>query len=353
MDEFNTIPELEEPEFEVPEFEEPELATTTLEVQVKGFLNDNDDYVDVEMADMVAESFKRIREFKAETIAKFKPLYPDAKFSDLFFMNYRRALKEDAICETCKGVPCKKSEGSRGFRSQVVCDWKFKEMYVMAYRCPYVASNIIAQHAAKEFSRAQVPQCYVGKTFADFVVTADNENAVAWARRVVEKKTNESLYFFGESGRGKTFLASIIAQEFLKRGKSVIFGEVPYLLDQMRYSYNDNSSNKISEMMDTLSKVDLLVLDDMGTEVPTPWAIERIYLIVNSRYKDRKQNILTSNYNLDKLAEVLCAHKDCTDETRVIGKRIVSRLSELCKVSRLKGDDWRPKVRRLKSGGGK
>jgi hypothetical protein len=73
-----------------------------------------------------------------------------------------------------------------------------------------------------------------------------------------------------------------------------------------------------------------LILDDIGTEKPSEWAQQNIFLIIDRRYETLRQTIFTSNLSLDELSERL-------------GDRITSRIAEMCKVIELKGKDRRIK----------
>ena len=189
----------------------------------------------------------------------------------------------------------------------------------------------------RQFKMAKIPGKYAGKNFGDYAVDGDNKVAVAWAKSAVN--TPESLYIWGEPGTGKTFLAAIMAQECLKRGRTVIFADVPTLLSELRGTFDKDSDANINDLMKTLSEVELLILDDFGTEQPTQWSIERLYMIINERYNAEKPIVITSNYDLDKAARVMNRPKDGSEG--VTGSRIASRLGQMCRLLKLKGEDRR------------
>ena len=117
---------------------------------------------------------------------------------------------------------------------------------------------------------------------------------------------------------------------------NVIFGDVPSILDDLKSTFSrkpDDNRPRIEELMNELQEVDILVLDDIGTEYSTEWALERLYMIINNRYNVGKPIIATSNFNAEKLKS---RFKD-----NVTGARIVSRLCEMCKAVELKGYDHR------------
>lgn len=261
---------------------------------------------------------------------KWQALFPQAYVSNWFLVNIKREEFADKACETCKGLPCQKLN-SNGFRH--IVSEENGELTIRYSPCQYTQIAKRQAKANRQFKLAKIPAMYVGKTFKDYQVDFNNKNAVAWAKRL------ESLYLFGTPGVGKTFLAAIMAQEFLKQGKSVIFGDVPILLDQLKGTFGKESEATLEELMKTLAEVDVLFLDDLGTETPTEWAVERLYLIVNSRYNAQKPLIVTSNYNPDAAARRLNRPKNAPEG--VTGDRIISRISQMCRLVQLTGDDRR------------
>lgn len=295
-------------------------------------------YVSLDLADALEAAKKKFEQYKIDTVAKYANEYPEAQYSEVFFWDSYQTQKEDEPCAKCEGYPCKKNRNV-GIRHQDVYEPRFRQMYVEGYECPYVKKHRLEVKIEKQFALAKIPTKYLGKTFADYKVDGDNTNAVNWAKKILAEP--KSVYYSGAPGTGKTFLTAIIAQEYLKRGRSVIFSDVPYLLNKMRASFSEKSEVDIDEMMKTLEEADVLVLDDIGTEVSTEWAVERLFLIINSRYLEGKQTLVTSNYSLSELAERLNAPKG--GKGGVTGNRIASRLREMCSLAVLRGDDRRIK----------
>ncbi|MCD4686616.1 MAG: ATP-binding protein, partial [Anaerolineae bacterium] len=102
-------------------------------------------------------------------------------------------------------------------------------------------------------------------------------------------------------GSGKTHLAVAIAQHRLALGEQVVFMTVPDLLDHLRATYAPSSEVAYDELFDRLRNAPLLVLDDLGTESPTPWAQEKLFQLINHRYQQRLPMVITTNVNLAQL----------------------------------------------------
>ena len=111
---------------------------------------------------------------------------------------------------------------------------------------------------------------------------------------------NGWLLFMGTYGCGKTHLAAGIANEVLQRGQAVLFLTVPDLLDWLRFSYGSQESS-YEERFEEIRNINLLVLDDMGTQNATPWAEEKLYQILNYRYVHRLPTVITTNQELEEI----------------------------------------------------
>ena len=127
------------------------------------------------------------------------------------------------------------------------------------------------------------------------------------------------LYFEGNLGSGKTFLAAAITGELLNKGFSARFVVVPEFLEQLRLSYRGQEGNEYdeAEIMGAAMSAPVLVLDDLGAHNSSPWTISKIYTLLNHRLNSRQPCIMTSNLKPAALAEEL-------------GSRSASRIKEMC-----------------------
>ena len=150
------------------------------------------------------------------------------------------------------------------------------------------------------------------------------------------KENGRGLYFCGDVGAGKTHLAVAVMNELIQRKRvPSLFVTVPELLDNLRGAYNDPGRD-LDEWMAAVKNADFLVLDDLGSERPTEWVQERIFVIVNHRYRGALPTVFTSNIGPKDLAEQL-------------GERTASRIIAMCKEGiELEGQDYRKSVERRK-----
>ncbi len=115
------------------------------------------------------------------------------------------------------------------------------------------------------------------------------------------------LYLYsGTKGSGKTRMAASIANELMEaHDAQVRFAVSTEILAEIRRTFDKGSEYTQSQVLDALKMVEVLVLDDFGTEKVTEWVADQFYHILNSRYVSRKVTIFTSNESLGTLKEVL------------------------------------------------
>lgn len=137
-----------------------------------------------------------------------------------------------------------------------------------------------------------------------------------------ESEDQKNLLFTGTTGVGKTFLSSSIANEILKKGYTVLYQTAPVLLDSIfEYKYNSkSSSSKI--LYDNFFNVNLLIIDDLGTENLTAAKFAELFTILNSRLITPKtKTIISTNLSL----EVLSKNYDSRILSRLIGNFTICR----------------------------
>lgn len=146
-----------------------------------------------------------------------------------------------------------------------------------------------------------------------------------------------TLFYQGKPGLGKTHLAYSIAEKLKKQGLSVLFMDMPGLLDTLKSSFGYHSSFSQEELMKLIDDIDLLILDDIGAEYVKKddgmesWASDILYQIVNTR--QGKLNIYTTNYQGKALQQ----------KYGMMSGRIISRMMSNAKIIKIDGNDHRLK----------
>jgi DNA replication protein DnaC len=151
----------------------------------------------------------------------------------------------------------------------------------------------------------------------------------------------KGLYICGDRGTGKTHMAVALMREHLNnitvldRGGELrinirnvpVFVSVPELLLEIRSSYSDGKSSE-KLIIDKYTDRDFMVMDDLGIEKTTEWAMQILYIIIDRRYREDRRTVFTSNLTLDEIADKL-------------DDRIASRIAGMCVVVPFKGKDRR------------
>jgi DNA replication protein DnaC len=132
------------------------------------------------------------------------------------------------------------------------------------------------------------------------------------------------LWLMGSTGTGKTTLGMLVAKTALAAGKTAAVYFTPKLLTQIRQTYQATDSEDAYEaFFKRLTSVDLLYIDDLGSERHTDWVVEQLYALVNERYENQRSVLVTSNAKAD-------AGAGLRELEEQIGSRTVSRLVEIC-----------------------
>jgi len=193
---------------------------------------------------------------------------------------------------------------------------------------------------AQRISRARarslsgvIPRRYRGVSFERPPVTEIAPPVVAAVRRYVnhigrQLDDGRGLWFFGSVGTGKTTLAMLVSSHALEAGRSVAIYSLPRLLAELRTTFDDDNASSLSGLIDRLTAVDLLHIDDVGAEKTSEWVLEQLYAVVNARYEQQRSIVFTTNLERGELAQQ-------------INERTVSRLEEMCEVLPLWGADAR------------
>lgn len=160
--------------------------------------------------------------------------------------------------------------------------------------------------------------------------TPNTKRSQAFRRYVAKwaeiQEKNIGLLFFGGVGTGKSFYGGCIANEIIRTYTCpVIVTSIPKILNQL---FNTTDKN---EYIMKLANIPLLMIDDLGAERETEYALEQIYAVIDERYKAKKPLIVTTNLTLEQL-------KNPED---IVHKRIYDRIIEVCVPFNFEGNSRR------------
>ena len=109
------------------------------------------------------------------------------------------------------------------------------------------------------------------------------------------------LVLVGPHGSGKTHLSAAIANQCIQNGHIAIYIDVPDLMDHLRNSFSPDTAYSYSEMFDRVRNTPLLILDDLGSAYPTPWALEKLQQILNHRFNAELPTVIATSQELSSL----------------------------------------------------
>lgn len=192
---------------------------------------------------------------------------------------------------------------------------------------------------------------FLRRTFEAFELTAENERAFrackAYADTFRDKLPDNcdgdpgrnGLFITGPKGTGKTHLAAAIANQLMQQGTAAICMTMIDLLERIRRTYDQRHQAGASEanILSTYKEVPLLVIDDMGKEPATEWAVSKVYAIINARYEAYMPTIVTTNYSDAELVRRLTPR----DGDSTTADAAVDRLREMCAGILTSGESWR------------
>lgn len=144
-------------------------------------------------------------------------------------------------------------------------------------------------------------------------------------------KRHDNLLFLGNTGVGKTFLANCIAKELLDRGYTVIYLTAFRLFDILeKYKFGKEEEDSLSaaSQFEYILDCDMLIIDDLGTELANSFTTSQLYLIINERLLRQKSTLISTNLSLDNLIANY-------------SERIYSRIISNYSIRRIVGEDIR------------
>lgn len=144
-------------------------------------------------------------------------------------------------------------------------------------------------------------------------------------------KTEDSVFFYGKSGLGKTFLSNCIAKDLLDKGHVVLYQTASNLIELVRNSRFDGA--KDSDVIKDIEECDFLIIDDLGTEPLTSYSQSELFNIINNRILSGRKMLISTNFSLEDLLGTY-------------PERITSRILGNFTMFKFFGDDIRLKNRK-------
>ena len=166
------------------------------------------------------------------------------------------------------------------------------------------------------------------KALYDYTFDKDNgiNPEMAYAHKYVEnwedmKARSSGLLLWGNVGTGKSFFAGCIANALLEKGVPVLMTNFSRILNTLTGMHFEDRN----QFIDSLSRYSLLIIDDLGIERNSEFALEQVFNVIDSRYRSKKPLIVTTNLTLTEL----------NNAPDVAHRRIYDRILERCAPIRI------------------
>ena len=232
-----------------------------------------------------------------------------------YSINY---LNPDYVCKDCKDT---------GYIGNEICHCFKQAMLDLTYR----QSN--AKMLLKEENFDTLSHEYhTGEELTKFI---EAEKA---ARNLVANfdSIHGNILFKGTAGTGKSFLSNCIANELIQRGCSVIYFSSVSLFEKISsYTFNKDKNNTDNPLKDIYT-CDLLVIDDLGSELTNQFVCSQLFSVVNERHLRNKSTVISTNLDLSELSARYT-------------ERVFSRLYSYYDIYDLSGNDVRIYKKRIEN----
>ena len=259
--------------------------------------------------------------------------------------------QDDQVCPKCQGRGWVIEQDS-GAGTARRCDCRFENLTPRLLEVAGIPSRY-RNCSFKNFdinapSPAAKDQLLQAKTISQHYVEAflDAEG----------KFTESGLLYIGSPGVGKTHMAVAVLKSLIERYRvRAIFVDFTALIHQIQSTFDPGSPESKRDILDPVVETEVLVLDELGAQKPTPWVNEILYLIMNSRYTKRLPTLFTTNYRLDSEPS---RRQDNLDRApsgtsfQMLSSRIspnlLSRLYEMARPVAIEAEDFRREVQMQK-----
>ena len=145
-----------------------------------------------------------------------------------------------------------------------------------------------------------------------------------YTEKCISKKQTNGLIITGRSGIGKTHLAAAIANKLIENGQIVLIGRLTTLLDKIKETFADNTISE-NELIELYSNIDMIIIDDLGTERVSKWALEKLYTIIENRNENRLPIVITTRFDKNVLSR---RFKEGQDEE--LADAVINKLYQMC-----------------------
>ena len=261
---------------------------------------------------------------KTNTLMKEKTAFLKTLSKDSNFLNPQYE------CKTCKDTGYVLRDGN-----SAMCTCLKQRIYDIAYNKSNMGNlerENFSTFDLRFFSDKPNKELYKSEISPRQNINLIREKAEEFIKNF-DNPNEKNLLFIGNTGLGKTFLTNCIANEILKQGKTVLYQTAPVMLDTIIDAKFGKENSNIN-LLENILNVDLLIIDDLGTETVNNYKIEELFTIINTR-------LLNQNHKITKT--IISTNLTAEELFKTYTTRIGSRLAGNYRFLRFFGEDLRMK----------
>ena len=237
--------------------------------------------------------------------------------------DFETLLKEKENCHKCKGINDCKNE-HRGFYTS------FSDDNFLLVECNYKKELKKENLKDSLIKTLYLPKKILEADICDYYVNSESRkkihaSMINYITNYDRNNLNKGLYLFGNFSVGKTYTLACLANELEKNNISCLLIYFPDLVSDLK---NAIGTSRYELLINMLKSVDVLMLDDLGSENMTPWLRDEVIgPIINYRLLEGKSIFISSNITPGDLVNHFAIDK--APQSKIKGERIVSRLKDL------------------------
>jgi DNA replication protein DnaC len=206
---------------------------------------------------------------------------------------------------------------------------------------------------------ARIPPLYRDCTLANFNIEshkAQDRDQLFRARALCQRWvddflqvdgrfTERGLLLIGRPGVGKSHLAAGVLRALVERYRiHGLFVDFTTLVHDIQATFDRSAEESKADVLDPVTEAEVLVLDELGAQKPSPWVNDILYLIMNGRYMRRLPTVFTTNFRLE-VPEGLAERREAPEALAArIPAQLVSRLYQMTRPVLIEAEDFRREV---------
>lgn len=227
---------------------------------------------------------------------------------DYLYVNYDKSMIEYERCSCEKAVQfwkefdLEQEEKQRQEKYRKIINSIYKDNYMKKRLQKYNFKNLV-------------------DTYEDTTII---NQLIKFTDLCIKSEMKNGLIIYGNIGFEKTYFGACIANKMIENNKIVLMEKSSSIIDKIKESFNKDGLSE-TQIIELYSNVDMLIIDDLGNENLSKWALEKLYKIISNRYDNELPIVITTRYNKEQLIEQLSTENDTE-----IAEEIVEVLNEMC-----------------------